>query len=71
MIDVAATGKEISKRMYEKKLNISQLADQCIVSVQAIYKWTQGRCIPTTENLVELAKALDCKMDDLIKEKEE
>lgn len=69
MIDIEATGKEIRRRMHEKKLNVSQLADKSIVSMATVYSWIEGRKLPKTESLIELARALDCKMEDIIKEK--
>lgn len=71
MIDIEATGKEIKRRMHEKHMNVKQFADKCIVSEQAVYRWIQGKKLINTENLLNISKVLECKMDDLIKEQEE
>lgn len=69
MIDAKATGKEIFKHMHKKRMNVSQLADRCYVTVQSVYKWIKGINVPNIESLLLLSKIFDCKIDDLIKEK--
>lgn len=45
-----------------------QLADAIGVTQGAVSQWERGEVRPTLENLIAIAKALHCKVDDLIKE---
>lgn len=55
-------------KRYRKNLGITanSLADLMIYDVKTINKWEQGRSIPNSDNIVELAKIFNCKIDDLI-----
>lgn len=67
VIDVEATGKRITELMKEKGFSVATLAD-CFgfTTVQPIYKWRNGRAMPTLDNLVILASIFDVKVDDIL-----
>lgn len=52
----------------QRKLSQKELAQRLGVSPAAISHWETGRRIPDANDLVAMAKALGCKVDDLIKE---
>lgn len=56
----------ISKRRKELGLTQQQLADKLFISDKVISKWETGKSIPDTAILVDLAKALDLSLDELL-----
>ena len=66
-IDMAATGKNISRMRQEAGLTVKDLQDFFgFATPQAIYKWQHGTAMPTIDNLVALAMILGVTMDDII-----
>ena len=66
MLDLSKIGKQISVLRKEKGLTGEKLAEILQISPQAISKWENGKCLPETMLLPELAKALDCNIDTLL-----
>lgn len=66
-IDVEKTGQNI---LYLRKRAGLSVKDLQIIfgfrTPQAIYKWQQGLCMPSIDNLVVLADILHIHMDDII-----
>lgn len=56
----------ISKRRKELGLTQQQLAEKLFISDKVVSKWETGKSIPDTAILVELAKALDVTVNDLL-----
>ena len=66
-IDVEATGQNIMRLREEAGLSVREL--QIIFGFstpQAIYKWQNGRAMPTIDNLVMLSAIFGVKMDDIV-----
>lgn len=66
-IDPVSTGANITK--LRKMAGLSVLDLQMIFgfnSPQAIYKWQSGLSLPTIDNLVILAAALQVRVDDIL-----
>ena len=66
-IDVEATGQNIMRLREEAGLSVREL--QIIFGFstpQAIYKWQNGRAMPTIDNLVMLSVIFGVKMDDIV-----
>ena len=59
-----------SIRKHREACNLSQkeLADMLNVTQAAVSHWETGRRVPDANDLIAIAKALHCKVDDLIKE---
>lgn len=57
-------------RDMRQKLGMTQqnLADRIQVSQGAVWQWENGRTKPSVENLVAIARALGCTVDDLLVE---
>ena len=66
-LDAEKIGFNITK--YRKKSNISieKLAGKLNCSYQTIYRWEKGERTPDLFMIVEIAKALNVRLDDLLK----
>ena len=67
VIDLPRTGAKID--LLRKKANISVKDIQKIFGFetpQAIYKWINGRNLPTVDNLIILAKIFNVTVDDIL-----
>lgn len=66
MIDMEKFAKRLAALRRERGYTGEGLAQRLQVSPQAVSKWENGRCLPETAILPELAKALDCSIDSLL-----
>lgn len=67
MVDMEATGKNIKRLIKKNNLSYRDIQKACLFRTdKAIYKWMQGRSLPTIDNLVILADLFHCTMDDII-----
>lgn len=67
VIDLTATGRNIKRLRQSAGISVRDL--QMVLGFtnpQAIYKWQNGDCMPSIDNLVILAAVLGVKIDDLI-----
>ena len=66
-IDMVRTGNNITRLRMEAGLSVRNLQRILgFATPQAIYKWQQGRALPTLDNLVVLAAVLGVKIDDIL-----
>ena len=66
-IDMIKTGQNINRLRKQAGLSVKDLQDIFgFATPQAIYKWQQGVALPTIDNLVVLAAALQVRLDDLL-----
>lgn len=67
-----AASKPVSEilkaRRLERKLSQEFVAEQLGVSRQAVSKWESGSSLPSTANLLALAKLLQIPADELMRE---
>ncbi len=70
MLDIEKIGKQIQLLRKEKGYTGERLAEMLDVSPQAISKWENGRCLPETQLLPELARVLGCTIDALLMPRE-
>ena len=67
VIDMVRTGQNIGRLRKQAGLSVKDLQDVFgFATPQAIYKWQQGAALPTLDNLVVLAAALQVRMDDIL-----
>ena len=67
VIDLSATGQNIARLRIEAGMSVKDLQDIFgIANPQAIYKWQNGLCLPTLDNLVILAAALGVGLDEIV-----
>ena len=66
-IDMAATGNNILRLRKQAGLTVRDL--QFIfgfTTPHAIYKWQNGICMPTVDNLIVLAEVFNVRIDDIV-----
>ena len=67
VIDMVRTGQNIGRLRKQAGLSVKDLQNVFgFATPQAIYKWQQGAALPTLDNLVVLAAALQVRMDDIL-----
>lgn len=67
VIDIKATGDNIVKFRNKLGITVKDIQNTFGFSTpQAIYKWQNGACMPTIDNLVILAAIFHCKVDDIL-----
>ena len=71
-ISKVETGRRIRRLMAEYGVTVREVQEEMeLESPQAIYKWLKGKSMPTTENLLILAKLLRVPMEELVVTEEE
>lgn len=66
-ISKVETGKKIRKLMNQYGVTVREIQEEMeLESPQAVYKWLNGRAIPSTENLLILGRLLNVPMEDMI-----
>lgn len=67
IVNMIETGKNIKALADAKKINAQEIQKVCgLGSFQAVYKWFNGKAVPTVDNLGILANLLDVSIDDLL-----
>lgn len=67
VINTKRTGERIKELQAESGLSCVQMQDYFGFNTpQAIYKWRNGKSMPTIDNLVILADLFGVKIDDII-----
>ena len=59
-------GDNLKQIRKSKKMSQEQLAEKINVSRQAVSKWENGETYPEMNNILELCKLFNCKLNDLI-----
>ena len=66
-INMKKTGEQITRLRKKAGISVSELQEELGFSIpQSIYKWQQGRSLPTLDNLVILAFLLNVTIDDIL-----
>ena len=67
IIDMDATGENIKRIRKSKGISVKELQDVFgFNNPQAIYKWQNGKSVPTVDNIVVLASVLGTTVNDII-----
>lgn len=67
VINMEETGRQIHKLLKAKGIPVSKIQEACGFNTpQAIYKWLQGKSLPTLDNLVILADVLGVALDEIL-----
>lgn len=67
VVDLIDTGKNIKNIMLKKGYKVRDLQNLFrFTTPMAIYKWINGKCLPTVDNLVILADIFDVTINDLL-----
>ena len=59
-------GDNLKKIRKNKKMSQEQLAEKVNVSRQSVSKWENGEAYPEMNNILELCKIFNCKINDLV-----
>lgn len=66
-INVKETGENIYRLMWLNSLDVKNIQIAFgFQTPQAIYKWINGKNLPSLDNLVNLARIFNCKVDDIL-----
>ena len=66
-VDTLATGRRIRKLLDDADISIRELQDiMGFTTRNAIYKWTQGKCLPSIDNLVVLSMVLGVSINEIV-----
>ena len=66
-IDCVSTGAKLKQLARERGMSNSDIQRLMGFNTpQSVYKWFRGDSMPTIDNLVILADAFDCTIDDLL-----
>ena len=67
VIDLKATGQNIAKLRADAGISVRDLQEVFgFANPQAIYKWQNGCCLPSIDNLVILAAVLGTSIDEIL-----
>ena len=67
VIDLAATGQNIKSLRKSAGISVRDLQNVLgFTNPQAIYKWQNGDCMPSIDNLVILAAVLGVTVDEIL-----
>ncbi len=67
VIDLVATGKNITRLREESGYSIADLQGYFgFTGPQAIYKWQEGKSLPSTDNLIALSYLLEKSMEEIL-----
>ena len=67
VIDMAATGRNISELRKARDLSVAALQEYFgFDAPQAIYKWQKGQSLPSTDNLYALAFLFGVPIEDIL-----
>ena len=59
-------GDNLRKIRKSKKMSQEQLAEKMNVTRQSVSKWENGESYPEMNNILELCKIFNCKLNDLV-----
>ena len=67
VIDLTATGNNIKKLRVERGLSVRDLQEYFgFEEPRAIYKWQNGQCLPSVDNLYALGHILEVPVDEIL-----
>lgn len=67
VIDVKATGERISELKDAAGMSVKDIQKiMGFASPYPVYKWINGKNLPTLDNLIALAELFGVKMDDIV-----
>ena len=66
VIDMKKTGENIKAMRKANNISVKDIVMNTGVSERAVFKWQQGKSVPTVDNLVVLAVMFNVTMDKII-----
>ena len=72
VIDVYATGKNIERLRKEKGLRVKDISSYMgFLEPQAVYKWQQGKALPSLDNMYALSILFHVSMEEILVNRED
>ena len=69
VLDIKATGERIKQLRKQHGLRVEEVsAYMGFESVQAVYKWQNGKSLPTVDNLFALSRLFGVSIEDILVE---
>ena len=66
-INLEGTGERIRTLMDERNMTVKDVANELgFGCVQGVYKWLQGRGLPSVDNLLGLSHVFQVTIDDIL-----
>lgn len=66
-VDMVQTGKNIEEICGKAGVTPKDIQNACgLTTANAVYKWRQGQCLPTVDNLAVIAFLCGVKIDDIV-----
>ena len=65
-IDCVQTGRKLAELMKLRSVDVRNFANTLGVSNQAVYKWLNGKALPSLENLFQISRMFNVSMDDIV-----
>lgn len=66
VIDMKRTGENIKAMRKANNISVKDIVMNTGVSERAVFKWQQGKSVPTVDNLIVLAFMFNVTMDKII-----
>ena len=67
VINMALTGARIKMMRKQRGITVKQITEfMGFTEPVAVYKWQRGESLPSTDNLLALARILNCSMEDIL-----
>ena len=67
MLNVEKTGRNIKRLCDEKGITPNMIKDRLgLTNTGAVYKWFNGKSMPTLDNLLLLSELLDVSLDEIL-----
>ena len=69
VLDLIATGENIRRLRLEHGYSVNDLQEYLgLACLQGIYRWQNGKSLPSTDNLYALSKLWGISINDILKE---
>ena len=66
-IDLEGTGKNIKFLLKEKGIKPCELADALRINEKSVYKWQEGKSLPSVDNLCAMCRPLETSIEGILK----
>lgn len=68
VVDLKRTGERIKELMIINDLSVVDVQEYlCMGCVQSIYRWINGKALPSVDNLYALSELFHTSIDDIVK----
>ena len=65
-LNLDSVGKNIKERMREHDISDTELARALKVSIQAVWRWKNGVCVPSIDHIANMASLFGVTMEEIL-----